>query len=534
MISFAAPETKEHLFMKYLIVLLTASLLLASTGSAFAQTPRKRPPARRQSAAAKAVVPEVTADTERTATVSSTIVPVDSTIPSSLAILNGQTITVSDLNPAVSQEIAQLGARVGQVRSQILEVQINTLLLGIEAKKRGLTPQQLYEAGVARRIAEPTEAEITRLLSDNRASLRDSDPKTLHADAIAYLKMQQEQRLSVELIRAARIANPVVLGTDINSADLKPTSVVATIGGQPITASSLTERLKPVIYRLRLSTYDITNKALQQTVNDSLLLAEANRRNVPPESLIREEVSDKVKTPTDAEVEKFYNEHKAQIPGDLASVRNQIAAFLREKQSQDLEHALAERLRKGANLRILLTEPEAPVQVIKTAGEPSRGDVNAPVTVVEYTDFQCPSCAAMYPVLEQVLPRYGTKVRLVVRNYPLPRHANARKAAEAADAANAQRKFFEYTALLFKRQDALDIASLKKYATEIGLDRARFDAELDRGVHAADVARDVEDAQINGVESTPTLFINGIMLLDLTPEGLSAAIDKALAKAGVR
>lgn len=533
MLSFAFPETKERLFMKYLIALLTGSLLLASTISAIAQTPRRRSPARRQPAAAKKVVPEVAADTEP-APVLSTIVPADSTIPSSLAILNGQTITVSDLNPAVSQEIAQLGARVGQVRSQTLEVQINTVLLEIEAKKRGLTPQQLYEGGVARRITEPAEAEITKFLNDNRANLRDSDPKTLHADAIAYLKMQQEQRLSVELIRAARNANPVVLGTDINGPELKPTSVVATIGGQPLTASSLTERLKPMIYRLRLSTYDITSKALEQTVNDLLLLSEANRRNVPPESVIREEVTDKVKIPTDAEVEKFYNDNKAQITGDLPSMKNQIAAFLREKQSQDLEHALAERLRKGANLRILLTEPEPPVQVIKTAGEPSRGDVNAPVTVVEYTDFQCPSCAAMHPVLEEVLPRYGTKVRLVVRNYPLARHANARKAAEAADAANAQGKFFEYTALLFKRQDALDIASLKKYATEVGLNRARFDAELDRGVHAADVARDVEDAQINGVESTPTLFINGIMLLDLTPEGLSAAIDKALAKAGVR
>ncbi|MDQ2856144.1 MAG: thioredoxin domain-containing protein [Acidobacteriota bacterium] len=522
--------------MKYLIALITAALLSASISSAVAQVPSKRLPGRRRPAEAKAAVPEVAADPkpEPAATVASTIVPVDSTIPSSLAILNGQTVTVSDLNPTVSQEIAQLGARVGQVRSQILEVQINTALLDLEAKKRKLTPQQVYEAEVAKRITEPTEAEIAKLLNDNRASLGDSDPKTLHADAIAYLKSQQEQRLSAELIRKARVGTSLVPGTDINSPDLKPTSVVATVGGQPITAGSLTERLKPIIYRLRLSTYQLANRSLQQTLNDLLLLAEANRRSVPPEDLIRAEVSDKVHTPTDAEVEKFYNDNKAQIPGDLASVKNDIANFLREKQGKDLEQALAEKLRKGANLRILLTEPEPPVQIINTAGEPSRGNVNAPVTVVEYTDFQCPSCAAMYPVLEEVLPRYGTKVRLVVRNYPLARHNNARKAAEAADAANAQGKFFEYTALLFKRQDALDIASLKKYATEIGLDRTRFDSELDRGVHSADVIRDVEDAQINGVESTPTLFINGIMLMDLTPEGLTAAIDKALAKAGVR
>ncbi|MCU1264496.1 MAG: hypothetical protein JWM21_814 [Acidobacteria bacterium] len=519
--------------MKYLTLVMTVVLLLVSTGSVTAQTARKRTTARPQPVT-KAVVtqPAVELEAQPTAAVTPTIVPLDTTIPASLAILNGQTVTVSDLNPQVAEGIGKLGEKVGQARSQILELQINTMLLDIEAKKRKLTSQQVYESEVAKRITDPTEAEIAKLLDANRANLADSDPKTLHADAIAYIKSQQEQKLSEDLIRRAKIGNPVVMGVDINSPDLKATAVLATVGGQPITAASLTERLKPIIYRLRLNAYQVTSQALQQTINDLLLLAEAKRLNMPPENFIRTEVTDKVHTPTDAEVEKFYNENKARIPGDLASVKNSIAAFLREKQGQVLEQALSERLRKGADLRILLTEPEPPVQVINIAGEPARGDVNAPVTVVEYTDFQCPACAAMHPIVEEVLPKYGAKVRLVVRNYPLARHANARKAAEAADAAHAQGKFFEYTALLFKRQDALDTASLKKYATEVGMDRARFDAELDRGIYAADVRHDMEDGQINGVESTPTLFVNGVMLLELTPEGLSAAIDKALAKAG--
>jgi protein-disulfide isomerase len=523
--------------MKCLVVLISAVLLFALTTGVIAQAPRKRRPTPAQPAA-KSVVPQPGAEPapQPTATVTPRPVPADSTIPSALAILNGQTITVSDLDPAVADEVAKLGERVAQARSEILEVQINTLLLEIEAKKRKQTPQQVFELEVGKRLTNPTEAEIGKLLEDNRSQLGGSDPTTIRTDAIAYLRSQQEQRFSGELIRRLKIANPVVLVTDINSPDLKPATVIATIGGQPLTASSLTERLKPIIYRLRLNTYQIASEALQRTLNDLLLLAEANRRNVPPENLLRLEVTEKLKLPTDAEVEKFYTENKAQIPGDLASVKNQIANFLRERQGQELERAMSERLRKDAQIRILLTEPEHPVQVINTAGEPSRGDLNAPVTVVEYTDFECPSCAAMHPVLEQILPAYGAKVRLVVRNYPLSRHTFARKAAEAADAANAQGKFFEYTALLFKRQKALDVASLKKYATEVGLDRARFDAELDRGLHAADVNRDVDDGQINGIDSTPTLFVNGVMLMprDLTPEGLRAAIDKALAKAGVR
>jgi protein-disulfide isomerase len=108
-------------------------------------------------------------------------------------------------------------------------------------------------------------------------------------------------------------------------------------------------------------------------------------------------------------------------------------------------------------------------------------------------------------------------------------HANARKAAEAANAANAQGKFFEYTTLLFKRQNALDLASLKKYASELGLDRARFDAALDSGKYAAEVKHDIDDGQLYGVDSTPAIFVNGIALTEMSIEALRALIDRGLA-----
>src|SRR5688500_19413684 len=115
----------------------------------------------------------------------------------------------------------------------------------------------------------------------------------------------------------------------------------------------------------------------------------------------------------------------------------------------------------------------------------------------------------MAPVLDEVIKSYGNKVRLVVRDFPLPMHPDSRKAAEAANAANAQGKFFEYTALLFKRQKALDTPSLKKYASELGLDRAGFDAALDSGKYAVEVKHDIDEGEIYGVGSTPTIFVNG-------------------------
>ena len=193
-----------------------------------------------------------------------------------------------------------------------------------------------------------------------------------------------------------------------------------------------------------------------------------------------------------------------------------------------MEQALSDRLRKSAQIRVLLAEPVQPVQAISIEGEPSRGAVNARVTLVEFTDFECPACAAMQPVLDEVLKSYGDRVRFVVRNYPLPKHSHARKAAEAADAAKAQGKFFEYTALLFKRQSALDVASLKKYATELGLERARFDAELDGGKYAGEVRQDIDDGLLYGVEGTPTIFVNGVRLREPTAEALRAAIERAL------
>jgi protein-disulfide isomerase len=113
-------------------------------------------------------------------------------------------------------------------------------------------------------------------------------------------------------------------------------------------------------------------------------------------------------------------------------------------------------------------------------------------------------------------------------------HPNARKAAEAAGAANAQGKFFEYISVLYRNQQALDVASLKRYASELGLDRARFDADLDGGKYAAEIARDVAEGKSYGITGTPAIFVNGVRLLDLSEGAMRAAIDRALERAGQR
>ncbi len=347
----------------------------------------------------------------------------------------------------------------------------------------------------------------------------------------AYLVGERQDQLSKALVARLRFTHKVVMGVDVNTPNLAPTAVLATVGVRSITLASLSERLKPIIYKLRLNSYFDQKPALDLIINDLCYWLKQTVRSVGPEEIVRKEVSDKVRPPTEAEITKFYEENKSRVKGEFDSVKNQIASYLQEQNRQRLEQDLSARLRKGADIRILLTGPEPPVQTISVDDDPSRGDANAPVTVVVFTDFQCPSCAATHPVIDDVLKSYGNSVRLVVRDFPLNRHANARKAAEAANAAHAQGKFFEYAALLFKRQNALDVGSLKKYATEVGLNRATFDAALDSGKYATEVTDDLKDGELYGVDSTPTIFVNGVSVSGLGADFLRAAIDRALTAA---
>ena len=453
--------------------------------------------------------------------------PRPSAAPVPLVVVNGQTFTTADLDPAVRQEVESLNDKIAEARKSVLDVQINTLLLDVEAKRRHIDTHRLYELEVSSRIGPITPAQIKKFLDENKDQFEGIDTALATKQATAYLHDEIENKLADDLVNRLRKSNPVVMGVDINSPNLSPTAVVATVAGQPLKADSLIERLKPIIYRMKLEAYEVTKERIDQMVDNTLLLEEAKRRQIGPEEIIRAEVSDKVRNPTEDEINKFYSENKARISGDLNSIRNQLVTYLQNESRQQLEKNLSDRLRKGADIRWMLTEPPQPVQNISVDDDPSRGDANAPVTIVEFTDFQCPACAAMHPVLEEVLKSYGNKVRFVVRDFPLNQHENARKAAEAADAANAQGKFFEYIAILFKNQKALDVPSLKKYASDLGLDRARFDAALDRGVYAAEVEKDVSDGEMYGVGSTPTIFINGVELKVLSAEGLKQAIDAA-------
>jgi protein-disulfide isomerase len=442
--------------------------------------------------------------------------------------VNSQTLTTADLEPALRRELDSVEDKIAEARRQMLDLQINSVLLEIEAKKRRIDTRRLYQLEVSNRIPAITQAQIKKFVDENRSEFQGADPAVANMEAASYLREENERNLADELVKRLRKTIPVVPGVDINSPNLNANSVVATIGGLPLKAEPLIERLKPIIYAMRLEAFEFTRRYADEWVNNVLLLEEARRRQIGPEEIIRAEISEKIPNPTEEEVAKFYADNKARIGGDLTSVRNQLASYLQEQSRERLEKDLSERLRNGVDIRWLISPPPPPIQNISVDDDPVRGEVTAPVTIVEFTDYQCSACAAMHPVLDEILRSYGAKVRLVIRDYPLGQHEHARKAAEAANAAHAQGKFFEYVALLFKNQKALDVPSLKKYASELGLNRVRFDAALDRGVYAAEVQKDIADGMMYGVSGTPTIFINGVRLTTMSEEALRDAIDRAL------
>ena len=506
--------------VKSVFIVLFVFLLSVESASGQRRRPVARPPAAKPAAAQPVAQPDPTPASPAPAPSG----------PVLLATVNGQNITTANIDPKVRQEVDALDARLAEARRQILELQVNTLLLESEAAKRRMTTQQLYDLEVSKKIGEPTAAEIDKFIQDNRDQISQTDPAKVREQVAGYLKGQRESTLTDAFIKRLRVSNPVVNVAPATAATLPPTAVLVTVGGRPITEAAIAERLKPVVYKLRLNTYQLTKQALDVTINDLLLLAEANRRNVPPEEIVRKEISEKIHTPTGAEIARFYADNKARIPDDLAAVSNQIGSYLQEQDRQRLEQELSNRLRAGADIRVLISAPALPLQTISADDDPVRGNAAATVTIVEFTDFQCPACAAMQPIIDEMMKTYGSRVKLVVRDFPLAMHANARKAAEAANAANAQGKFFEYTELLFKRQDALDVPSLKKYASELGLNRLQFDTALDSGKYAAEIRHDIDDGEIYGIDSTPAIFVNGVAVTEMSSDALRAAIERALAQ----
>ena len=159
-----------------------------------------------------------------------------------------------------------------------------------------------------------------------------------------------------------------------------------------------------------------------------------------------------------------------------------------------------------------------------------QGPETAPVTLVEYGDYECPYCGQAYPIVKEIQRRLGDRLRFVFRNFPLTQsHPHAEHAAEAAEAASAQEKFWQMHDYLFEHQQALDDAHLVHYAVALHLDKEKFEREMSEHTHTNRVREDFLSGVRSGVNGTPTFFINGVRHDDSYElETLLAAIEAAM------
>jgi protein-disulfide isomerase len=265
-----------------------------------------------------------------------------------------------------------------------------------------------------------------------------------------------------------------------------------------------------------------------------MLLAEAAKaKGLSLEAYAQSEISRRVKPVSDAEVAAFFQANVTQMQGrSLEAMAPAITRYLTEQQEGEARIALINELRKtGPAVRLMMDAPRFEVDLEDS--DPSIGNPKAKVTIVEFSDFQCPFCLRVAPTLKKILAVYGDKVRVVWKDFPLTQiHPQAFKAGEAGHCAGEQGKFWEYHDRLFANQQALQPADLKKHAADLGLNAAAFATCLDSSKFGERVRDGVSQGTSLGVNSTPTIFINGRRLSGAQPlEVFVAAIDEELSRA---
>jgi len=276
--------------------------------------------------------------------------------------------------------------------------------------------------------------------------------------------------------------------------------------------------------------YELRSRALDDLISERLLEEAAKPLGLTTEELIRME-SEKEATVSDEEVLAFYEENKDRM-GDVSfeDVGPRIRRHLGQQREQEAGQEYIASLRDDAAVVVHLDAPRIDV----AAAGASLGPEDAPITIIEFSDYQCPYCKRAEPVVQQVLERYPSQVRFVYRHFPLDRiHPLARGAAEAAACAGDQGRFWEFHRNLFSEGAEFDKESLIQHASDAGLDLVAFQTCVEERRFQAAIEADVTDGQRAGVTGTPAFFINGIMVKGVRPiDEFVALIEKELARAG--
>ncbi len=314
------------------------------------------------------------------------------------------------------------------------------------------------------------------------------------------------------------ILSSLALAAD--SARERQNQVVATVDGVEITARDL--RVQAQLVQLRKQEYEIQARAVEGAIARKILERAATARSLSLEEFLQQEVDNQIGEPTPSEIEGFHLGQREKFREPLEKVREQVVRAWKRAKIQEGRQALLRKLRQESAVQILL---EPPRFAVDTAGAPRQGPPAALVTIVEFSDFQCPYCRAMQPVLEQLAGKYGDRLSLVVKNFPLANlHPQAPTAAEAVLCAGEQGKYWDYRKALFESK-TLDAETMSELARQIALDAEAFRGCVASRRQKSRVEQDAAEGQQLGVSGTPAYFINGVFLSGVQP---LAAFEKLI------
>lgn len=314
-------------------------------------------------------------------------------------------------------------------------------------------------------------------------------------------------KIALVLLAGALLIAAFTLPSGANNGTNDDTAV-AKVGDVTLTQADLEEFLKDQLQQIELQKAKLFEDGIGPLVEKTLLERKAKSEGVDVDDFLKTALESRTEPVTDASIDTWYEENKARVRGQTReAIGPQIRKFLEQTQESTARTSVIAELRKEYDVEIFLE----PVRIAFTdEGATTKGPDDALVTIVEFSDFQCPACKGFNPTLTEVLKRYEKDVRVVFRQFPLRSiHPMAQKAAEAALCARDQDKFWDMHDSMFGDQRNLDIASLKNMAKEADLDTETFDACLDSGEYAPVVQADLNIGSKVGVSGTPAVFING-------------------------
>ena len=323
---------------------------------------------------------------------------------------------------------------------------------------------------------------------------------------------------------------------------MDPNAKVAEVDGKPITYGDLANdkevgpKVRSAEVKALNDLYEQRRGLLDELISRRLLEDEAKSKGKTLDQWFQTDYMNSVPEATDEEAKAFYEEHKSQIPAGQSfdDLKPRIKQAVKQQKLRDGMGKMLDGLREKHHVEVALQPPELPRIDVEAKG-PVRGSTNAPVTIVEFSDFQCPFCGREYPVIEKLMKEYDGKVKLYFRNFPLDFHQFAQKAAEAGACAADQGadKFWAMHDKMFTNQQKLAVDDLKGYAKSIGLDASKFDKCLDSGEKKEQVDEDEKAGVAAGVSGTPAFFINGIFVNGAQPyEQIKQTVDRELKKKG--